>query len=278
MLGELAYKQNLSDAVLDGKALSSEDRDYKTFVQRLSELMGESAGSTAKPAVPLSHEGGVASGATELVTPPKKDGDSDDFVLARWPDRMVSVMRHRKRGSVLAVARSREDVLVIRAGVRDHTPDATDVTVIDVETAELLQRLQQQGLVQLSPELESSLGESISALPPKTVINLDRAREHWKTSDRARKAAGALLGADLGDMARPHVETVLRAGLESLLILQGSPMDDLVKIPCDEETYGPHAAFAQTLCEWLRSEDGSGSINVSEMTNRFNQIDSILAG
>jgi hypothetical protein len=278
MLAKLAYKQNLSDAVLDGKELPETDRDYKTFVQRLSELMGMSTGSAPRIDVNIPAEDTSTPEAEELVTSVQEDDASDDFVMARWPDRLVSVMRHRKRGVVLAVARSREDVSVIRNGISENAAIKAEVTVIDAETAELLQRLQQQGLIQLSPELTSRFGESMDALPPKAVIHLDRARAHWKTTERARKAAEALVGAGLDDMAWSHIEAVMRAGLESLLILHGSPMASAGNVPFDEDAYGTNTVLARKLSEWLQGESASCHIHADDVRGLFDQIDNVLAG
>ncbi len=254
MLAKLAYKQNLSNAVLDGKALPEADRDYKTFVQRLTELMGQSAGSPVQPEATSGESVGDAA-AADPVAPAKKDGGSDDFMLARWPDRLLSVMRHRHRGSVLAVARSRDDATVIREAMRTEAPSEEPVTVIDADTAELLQMLQKQGLVQLSSELETLFGEKPSAMPPRTVINQDRARAHWKTASRAVKAAEALLGADLADMAQPHVEAAVKTGLECLQLLNGSESTDSLKEPFDAGVYGSHADLALLLYKRLSSQE-----------------------
>ncbi len=275
MLGKLAYKQNLSNAVLDGKTLPEADRDYKTFVQRLTELMGQSAGTPVQPD-DRSREADGEGEATELVIPPKKGEGSDEFILARWPDRLLSVMRHRKRGSVLAVARSREDAAVINETMRTESIPAEPVTVIDADAAELLQLLQKQGFVQLSPELEMLLGEEGAAMTPRTVINLDRARAHWKTAARAVKAAEALLTADLPDMAQPHVETALRVGLESLQILHGVATTDDPKESFDSEAYGAQADLALVLLTQL-SVTGEDHAPSTEFAETLKQIGTILA-
>ena len=290
MLAKLAYKQNLSNAVLDGVALPEEDRDYKTFVQRLTELMGHTGGAPVKSddtstekhnIVPLlgGGRGGFSDvlppNAAELVTPKQKTGGSDDIILARWPDRLLSVMRHRQRGSVLAVARSLDDATVIREAMRTEAPSEDPVTVIDADTAELLQMLQKQGLVQLSPELETLFGERTSAVPPRTVINQDRARAHWKTAGRAVKAAAALLGADLADMAQPHVETAVKTGLECLQLLNGSEFTDSLNEPFDAEVYGAHADLALALHKQLASQDAD-HVPAAELPGLFNRIENLL--
>jgi superfamily II DNA or RNA helicase len=290
MLAKLAYKQNLSDAVLDGKTLPEADRDYKTFVQRLTELMGQAGSAPVKSddtstekhnIVPLlgGGRGGfsdvLAPNAAALVAPAKKDGGSDDIIRARWPDRLLSVMRHRQRGSVLAVVRSRDDATVIREAMRTEAPSEEPVTVIDADTAELLQMLQKQGLVQLSPELETLFGERTSATTPRTVINQDRARTHWKTATRAVKAAEALLAADLADMAQPHVETAVKTGMECLRLLNGSKSTDSLKEPFDADAYGAHADLALVLHKQLTTQEADHA-PASELSGLFSRIENIL--
>lgn len=273
MLAKLAYKQNLSNAVLDGVALPEEDRDYKTFVQRLTELMGHTGGAPV-PAEATVHGDVLAPNAAERVTPRQKTGGSDDIILARWPDRLVSVMRNRKRGSVLAVTRSRDDATLIREAMRAESPANEPATVIDAETAELLHRLQDRGLIQISPDLETLFGEPASAMPPKTVINLDRARTHWTTAARAVKAAKALLSADLGDMAQPHVQEAVQAGLVSLQLLQGvEPGDDS---GFDRDAYGPNIALAQTLYQQLETEENATAVPPPEVLGLFDTLDKLL--
>lgn len=276
MLAKLAYKQNLSNAVLDGVALPEEDRDYKTFVQRLTELMGQSTGSAGQPEVKSSDDV-VASDAAELVTPAKHEGGADDFMMARWPDRLVSVMRNRKRGSVLAVARSRDDATVIRDVMLTESPAKETATVIDAETAELLQRLQKQGLIQLSPDLETLFGESSAGMPQKTVINLDRARAHWRTVCRALKAAEALLAADLSDMAQPHVQAVAQAGLVCLQQLQGTAPGGVSAEPFDADAYGPNAKLAMDLYELSRSNETAASVDPEVTLELFDRVEHLLA-
>jgi len=290
MLAKLAYKQNLSNAVLDGVALPEEDRDYKTFVQRLTELMGYTAGAPVHPDE-ISREkksidpllgggrGGfsdvLAPNAAELVTPARKDDGRDEVIQARWPDRLVSVVRNRKRGSVLAVARNREDATLIRETMRTESSAQAPATVIDVETADLLKRLQEQGLIHMSPDLETLFGEPAATPPPKTVINLDRARTHWKTAARARKAAEALHAADLADLAQPHMQEAVKTGLECLRLLNGSESTDSLKEPFDAELYGSHADLALALRKQLVSQDADHA-PAAELPGLFNRIENIL--
>ncbi len=257
MLAKLAYKQNLTNAVLDGTALPEADRDYKTFVQRLNELMESSDGLPAK-------------------AEDREHGDSDEVMRARWPDRLVSLMRHRKHGAVLAVARSRDDAAVIRETMHAESMAKEPATVIDAETAGLLQRLQKLGLIRMSPDLETVFGESAAATTPKAVVDLDQARAHWKTAARAVKAAGALLAADLGDMAKPHVDAALRTGLESLMIMQGGRAGDILNAPFEEKAYGPHAALARALHGQLISQDDPDNVPSSESLGLFGKIESLL--
>ncbi len=274
MLAKLAYKQNLSNAVLDGKALPEADRDYKTFVQRLTELMGQTASAPAQ-AEGTVHEDVLPPDAAERVTPRQKAGGNDDVIQARWPDRLVLVVRDRKRGSVLAVARNRDDATLIRETMRTESSVPAPATVIDTETADLLKRLQEQGLIQMSPDLETLFGEPATAMPPKAVINLDRARAHWKTAARERKAAAALLAAALADMAQPHLVMVVKTGLESLQRLNGSPAANIPDEPFDADAYGPHAKLALVLHKQLTSQE-TGRAPTSELTSLFNRIDNIL--
>jgi len=274
MLAKLAYKQNLSNAVLDGVSLPEEDRDYQTFVQRLAELMGHAVAAPAQGAVTL-HEDVLPPDAAELVPPARKDGGCDDVIQARWPDRLVSVVRNRKRGSVLAVAKNRDDATLIRETMRTESSAQAPATVIDAETAELLKRLQEQGLIQMSQDLETLFGEPAATPPPKTVINLDRARTHWKTAARARKAASALLSADLPELAQPHIQETARTALSSLQILHGVDAQDGDHAVVDGDAYGADTALAQALLEMMQARLGDGDVS-SDVLNVFDQLDERL--
>ncbi len=277
MLAKLAYKQNLSNAVLDGVALPDKDRDYQTFVQRLTELMGQGAESGGVDRVaPTAQKNTVTSDSTTRGSSKKKDGASDALIQARWPDRLVKVMRERKRGAVLAVAKNREDAAVIRESMQTELSATDPATVIDVETADLLKQLQEKGLIQMSPDIETLFGEPATTAPSKTVINLDRARAHLKTAARVRKAAEALMNADLPDLAQPHMQEALQIALVSLQILHGVEFDDPANAGFDAESFGDNAALAMALYEQLLDEKNETSLSTDGMQDLFSRVDRLI--
>ncbi len=133
-----------------------------------------------------------------------------------------------------------------------------------------------QGLIPMSPDLETLFGARATTPPPKTVVNLDRARAHWKTAACVRKAAEASMNADLPDLAQPHMQEALQIALVSLQILHGVEFDDPANAGFDAESFGDNAALAMALYEQLLDEKNEAPLSTDGMQDLFNRIDRLI--
>ncbi|MDD2236346.1 MAG: DEAD/DEAH box helicase [Kiritimatiellae bacterium] len=242
MLQKLADKQALANAVLDGAQLPDVETSARSFAQRVASLMGVDAASEAPARAP--------SRGKQPATPET----TRDYILACFSDRVLSIQREQKNNSLLVVARSTDDARQIRENLSTQTPPLPHpVEIVDAATADLLQRLQQQGLIRFSSGMESFFAAPGCETPesPKKPVYIKQARTHWAIAARAWKAAQALLAADLPEMAQPHLITVARTAIEALVILEEGAVKEINSDSFDVSACGPHADLARDLSQWV---------------------------
>lgn len=213
MIGKLAAKTALADAVLDGAETSFDPNAARaSFINQLRETMG----ALDDPEhVPLHR----ASKRKEASAP---EPTLSDLLVGRHSDRIRSV-EQAPNGAAVVVAEP-------GPGLRDLQQTATKLggvhtRVISTETLAAIRELQKIGVLQVLVPLETTYAvpgaaplTEIPDTPPAPPRYPEPSRAHWQTADRERKAAAALAGLGLTEQALPHLQTVLTTAAESLQI------------------------------------------------------------
>jgi len=232
MIGKLAAKTALADAVLDGAEFrENPDAARASFINRLREAVGGTADpDTAAFPRPRKREH-EASPAPTLT----------DLLVGRHSDRI--------RGVELAPDGSAVVVAEPGPGLRDLQESARALggeraRVISTETLAAIRELQKLGILQVLVPLETKhavegytpLTESVPPPPPPPRYP-DPARAHWAKAARERKAAKALADLGMPEQALPHLRAALHTARESLsLYFTGKPdaLADPDLLPQDE--------------------------------------------
>lgn len=211
MIGKLAAKTALADAVLDGAAYTVDpDAARANFINRLREAIGAPEDPGHEP-VPR-----AAKRKVEAAKPPTLS----DLLVGRHSDRI--------RGVELAPDGAAVVVAEPGPGLRDLQQNAGRVgggkaRVISTETLAAIRELQALGILQVLVPLQTEYavegyqpltGSAPPSPPPKRYG--EPARAHWAAAARERKAAKALADLGMPDQAVPHLRSALGTAREAL--------------------------------------------------------------
>ncbi len=269
MLGKLAYKQSVSDAVLDGAAFEEKpasETGRNAFAARVSELLsGESA--------PLDARAKPASKAT-------RKWDLKEHLCSRHADRLVGIETDPERKAALVIVRSARDADAVRRDM--EPPDGAAVEVLDSGTLELLKRLVRKGLIAFAPRMETLYAapgyrSPLHAEEPKHRTYPLEARAHWRHADKELRAARALVELGLNDQASSHWNPVARIALESLLALHAGMPGDAMSAALDR--FQASSALAGELQAWLRasaSPEGVAAAQAALMPSLVERLEETL--
>lgn len=234
MIGKLAAKTALADAVLDGADYRVDpEAGRANFINRLREAIGAPEDPEHVP-LPRTKKPKEKSEAPTL----------SDLLVGRHSDRIRGV-EQSPDGAAVVVAEP-------GPGLRDLQQSAVRVggeraRVISTETLAAIRELQKLGILQVLVPLETKYAvEGYSPLtetptkPPPPPRHPEPARAHWAKATRERKAAKALADLGMPEQALPHLKAALQTARESLSIyFTGKPggLDNMEIIPPDETEF-----------------------------------------
>ena len=268
MLGKLAYKTALADAVLDGAVFdpgSHEERAKQSFVNRVRELVGDDE----KPRPERS----------SMPPEPTTVKEAAEDLQARHPQQILGIEQLANDGPALIIARTQSDSEQLRETLDTHTGDAPPpVEIIDAGALALLRRLSAQGLIQIAPELQATFEtdgyQSLAGdpLPPASPPRfLEDAQACWHACGEERAAAEALLGAGLTSPSRPHLLHCIDKAREALHVLHTGLPD--AEWPSDAPDQQLHAA----LDAWRDSLPADASLSSDAATQGLELLEQLQA-
>ncbi|NCD31965.1 MAG: DEAD/DEAH box helicase [Spartobacteria bacterium] len=279
MVGKLAYKKALADAVLDGDDIQDVEtgRDgRKMFTERLSAILNIDPAPEIDelPAVAEPGQSQIPEKSTKTESAePLPVAPAKEYFTARYPERILSIQQDDASQAMLVITKNSEDALHVKQSLPETK---APVEVLDSDTADLLARLERQGLIQFAPELRS-LFKNPAYKPETESVRRDfkkEAREVWSAAQRETKAAQALLSADLLDMAHPHLVQSVRQALCALTVLEQGVLPAGFDPPAaSSDAFGAHAGIAKGLQTWLAAAPGesdvpAGSVLIREFERR----------
>jgi len=210
MLTKLAYKTALADSVLDGAAFQEQPAGptgRQAFAARVGELLG------SEPAPPEQHPSA------------KRRRTLKEELTARHADIILGIEQNVHTGGTVVVSRPGTDLAALR---ETAAAAGAPAEVITPETHALLLRLQKMGVLTLSTDLDTlHAAEGYTPLPPQPPpapkLHRAAARTIWAGTEAERKAVDALTQAGLAEQALPHLQPVLAAGREAVIVLHRGP-------------------------------------------------------
>lgn len=213
MIGKLAHKSALADAVLDGRDFKPDpDAMRENFLNRVREAVG--INPDAPPA-----DGGRGKKKREEETP-RSAASLADTLLGRHGDRIRGV-EEGPGGVSVVVAEPGPGLRDLQETARRESKGRAQV--ISTETLAAIRELQRLGVLQVILPLETrhtSSGYAPLAAPPKAdTLPLrypEPARARWEKAAGERKAAKALANLGMVEQSRPHQRAALSAAREAL--------------------------------------------------------------
>lgn len=237
MLDKLAYKTALADSVLDGVEFQESLRSAsgrQSFAARVGELLGGESLLTAEPR--------------------KKRGklSLEDVLSAQFADSVLGIEKKPDTGASVVVARPGSNIDAVRnASLRALDGKAV---VITPEIKALLLRLQEIGVLTLSPQLVAvHTAEGYApfadevAEPP--TLDYTRARVKWKSVQSELRAAQALSDIGLNDQAVPHTVEALQEGRAVIAALYDCEPGDM-----PEDAAAEHREILERIEETIGGE------------------------
>ena len=210
MLAKLAFKQQIAASVIDGiipeGGLTSK-RGSKAFLEQVDLLMGTNMSAGQEPQ------------SKEEAIPPAEQIKQD--ITARLPSKVLGI-EATEDNNVLVIAKHSDDTDAIREIATESSPEA-QVEVLDYATYQLLQRLQEQGIIAFTGKTKSlfrspELGEEPAQTPIPPQRFPEKAAAKLAEADRKRKMSGLLAGGELHAEALPPIFDAYRTSIEALYI------------------------------------------------------------
>lgn len=208
MLEKLAFKRQIAASVIDGiipeGGLTSK-RGSKAFLEQVDLLMGTN----------------MSDGLDSLkeAIPPAEQIKQD--ITARLPSQVLAI-EATENNNVLVVTKHSDDIGKVRDIATESNPDA-NVEVLDFSTYQLLQRLQEQGIIAFTGKTKSlfrspELGKEPEKAPAPPLRFPEKAAAKLAEADRKRKMAGLLAGGELHAEALPPIYDAYLTAVEALYI------------------------------------------------------------
>lgn len=221
MIGKLAYKSALADAVLDGGGIPdspTSESGRQAYANRVRSLLGGDA--TSEPEVRS-----VAS--VPSPTRPTKEKDSTAQFVARHAAAIMGIEHRPATGARLVMARPGADIGELQLAADAAAPGKTLVLTPDMRAA--LCRMQELGLLTLASDLDVLHApegyQPLRVAAPRVALRMVDAQKIWRSAELERKAARALNDLGLTAQAAPHLDAVLQAAREALRALYACEKD-----------------------------------------------------
>lgn len=260
MIGKLAVKRALADAILDGaefRVESGGESGRKTFAARLGALLGQETGEP-----PPEQQ-------SRSPTAPRKRPLKEELV-ARYRDALLGIETLPDNRGALVVVRHGAPMEAIKAHAAETGSHPVEVITPDIK--DLLLRLQSAGLITLTGKLQNEYAaegyEPVAAPPPsRPILHKDAARKHWRQTANDRKAFDALADLGLAEQSLHHARHILKVAHESVILLHAGQLDTDPIIPPDS----PGAMLIASIKAAPATPD-----TLAQMNLIFQQVDELL--